>query len=82
MATNYKTSRQISSYGLNKALDLIGEDPKKRIIHHLDAYYGISLQRPIIHSGELQNALYSMIGSGAEILIQMIESAEMASEFK
>jgi hypothetical protein len=82
MATNYRTARQILSYDLKRALNSVGEDPKRKIIHHLDVDYGISLQKPVIYSAELERALYSMIGSGADIIIQMIDSAETVTEFR
>jgi hypothetical protein len=81
MASN-NAPRQISSFGLNKALNSIGEDPKRKLVYHLDADYGISLNKPIIYSADLERALYCLVGSGAHIIIQMIESAEMLSEFE
>jgi hypothetical protein len=47
---------QISSSGLDRALNKIGEDPKRKLIYHLDTEYGISLNNPTIHSADLERA--------------------------
>ena len=82
MNPSFNSTRQISSSGLDRALNKIGEDPKRKLIYHLDTEYGISLNNPTIHSADLERALYSLVGSGAEIIIQLIENAEILSDFR
>lgn len=75
------TTRQISCSGLDKALNKIGEDPKRKLMYHLHTDYGISLNKPTIHSADLERALYSLVGSGADIIIQLV-NAEMGSDLR
>jgi hypothetical protein len=73
MNPNFDRTGQVSSSGLDRALSKIGQDPKRKLIYHLDKEYGISLSSPTIHSADLEKALHSLVGSGAEIIIQLIE---------
>jgi hypothetical protein len=66
---------------LDKALNKIGEDPKRKLVYHLYADYGISLNNPTIHSADLERALYSLVGSGADIIFQLVNT-EMRSDFR
>jgi hypothetical protein len=78
---SFNKTRQISSSGLDKALNKIGEDPKRKLVYHLYTDYGISLDNPTIQSADLQRALYSLVGSGADIIFQLV-NAEMRSDFR
>ncbi len=82
MNPSFNSTRQISSSGLDRALNKIGENPKRKLVYHLDTDYGISLNKPTIHCADLERALYSLIGSGAEIIIQLIENTETLSDFR
>jgi len=82
MNPSFIRTTQISSSGLDRALTKIGEGAKRKLVYHLDVDYGISLEKSTIASADLERALYSMVGTGAEIIIQMIESAENSTNSK
>jgi hypothetical protein len=75
MTTNSNDSiREISPVILDRVLSSIGEDPKKTLLQYLQRSYGISLGRSTISSLRLETALSCLIGSGAQIILQMVES--------
>jgi len=78
---SFAATSQISSSELNRALNKIGKDPKRKLVYHLYTDYGISLNKPTIHTADLERALYSLVGSGADIIIKLVNT-EMRSEFR
>ena len=71
---SFAATSQISSSELNRALNKIGKDPKRKLVYHLYTDYGISLNKPTIHSADLERALYSLVGSGADIIIKLVNT--------
>ena len=73
---SFTATSQISSSELNRALNKIGKDPKRKrkLVYHLYTDYGISLNKPTIHSADLERALYSLVGSGADIIIKLVNT--------
>lgn len=74
MTTNSASIKEISPAILDRVLTSIGENPKKTLIEYLHKSYGISLERSTISSQHLETALSGLIGSGAQIILQMVES--------
>jgi hypothetical protein len=75
MTTNSNDSiKEISPVILDRVLSSIGKDPKKTLLQYLNKSYGISLERSTISSLHLETALSGLIGSGAQIILQMVES--------
>ena len=71
---SFAATSQISSSELNRALNKIGKDPKRKLVYHLYTDYGISLNKPTIHTADLERALYSLVGSGADIIIKLVNT--------
>jgi hypothetical protein len=75
MTTNSNDSiKEISPVILDRALTSIGDDPKKTLLQYLHKSCGISLDRSTISSMHLESALSGLIGSGAHIILQLVES--------
>ena len=78
MNPSFNRTTQIATSGLERALSKIGEDPKAKLVYFLQTEYGISLDSPTIHYEDLERALHSLVGSGAEIIIQLIKSESLS----
>jgi hypothetical protein len=75
MTTNSNDSiKEISPVVLDKVLTSIGEDPKRTLLQYLHRSYGISLERAPVSPLHLEMALWGLIGSGAHIILQMVET--------
>ena len=79
MTINFNESKQISPAVLDKVLNTIGQDPKKTLLDYLQNSYGISMENSSISCMHLERALYGLIGSGAQIIFQMVETEELCA---
>jgi len=79
MTINFNESKQISPAVLDKVLNTIGQDPKKTLLDYLQNSYGISMENSSISCMQLERALYGLIGSGAQIIFQMVETEELCA---
>ena len=75
MTTNSNESiREFSPMVLDRVLTSIGEEPKKTLLQYLQRSYGITLERNTISSLHLEMALWGLVGSGAQLILQMVET--------
>ena len=74
MTVNSNETQQISAKVLARVLNTIGQNTKGTLLQYLERSYGISLEKPNIPSATLETALSVIIGSGAHIILQMVEN--------
>lgn len=79
MTINFNETKQISPAVLDKVLNTIGQEPKKTLLEYLQNSYGISMENSSISCMQLERALYGLIGSGAQIIFQMVETEELCA---
>jgi hypothetical protein len=79
MTINSNESKQISPAILDKVLNTIGQDPKNTLLEYLQNSYGISMENSSISCMQLEKALYGLIGSGAQIIFQLVETEELCA---
>lgn len=74
MTISSNESKEISPAILDRVLNTIGQDPKKTLLQYLQSNYGISMEKTSISCIHLEMALSGLIGSGAQIILQLVET--------
>lgn len=74
MTISSNESKEISPAILDRVLNTIGQDPKRTLLQYLQRNYGISMEKASISCIHLENALSGLIGSGAQIILQLVET--------
>jgi len=82
MTISSNESKEISPAILDRVLNTIGQDPKRTLLQYLQRNYGISMEKASISCIHLENALYGLIGSGAQIILQLVETEIACSRSK
>ncbi|MGH9922191.1 MAG: hypothetical protein ACRD38_05525 [Nitrososphaerales archaeon] len=67
----YNGYNELARLSLEKALDILGESSKNTLIYYLTRQYGITTFSNVT---EIQLALKSILGTGAYVIIEGMES--------